>query len=176
MTTFKKGDRVVVSTDDVFDGETGVVDYQSDSVVSVTLDTEDDRLWFGVNELDMVKPPAARRLTVRRNTRNSCSSFAVGAEYGDLSTVFEGEFDYDVEEIDPIVYVQVDYSGVGVGMRLQPLYTYIDPTGGNLRIGDLVEVPVTYGTKVGIVAKLGRGNWTGECKTVAAHLIREALV
>jgi hypothetical protein len=176
MTTFKKGDRVVVSTDDTFDGETGVVDYQSDSSVSITLDTEEDRLWFNVHELELVKPPAARRLTVRRNTRNSCSSFEVGAEYGDLSQVFEGEFDYDVEEIDPTVYVQVDYSGVGVGMRLQPLYTYIDPTSGNLRVGDLVEVPVTYGTKVGVVAKLGRGDWTGVCKTVAAHLIREALV
>ena len=70
----------------------------------------------------------------------------------------------------PDAFVQVDYSGT-----LGKLYTYRDPS-RRLRVGDLVEVPVTFGTKVGEVMELGRGDdYNGPIKNVLAKVKRERL-
>jgi hypothetical protein len=173
MTTFKKGDRVRVDTGDTLTGRTGRVvqcGLRGLYPYKVTLDDEPGSGYgFDANELTKI---TSRRLTVRRSTASSTAGWTT--KDGELEQYFEGEFEFEVEDLDPNVYVQVDYSSNGIG-RVSPLYTYIDPTGGDLRVGDLVEVPVTYGTKVGRVAKLGKGDYTGPCKTVAARVVREAL-
>jgi hypothetical protein len=65
-------------------------------------------------------------------------------------------------------FVQVKYLRGGVA------YTYRDPS-GTLEVGDLVEVPVSYGTKVGAVTKLGRGSYRGPVKTVLFKLKRQLI-
>ena len=65
--------------------------------------------------------------------------------------------------------VRVRYATGGVS------YSYRDPS-GLLQIGDLVEVPVQYGTKVGTVIAFGRdGRYDGPVKDVAAKLERREL-
>ena len=75
----------------------------------------------------------------------------------------------DAAEESRTSYVQVTYNG-----PTSARYTYLDPS-GTLEVGDLVEVPVTYGTKPGEVVALGKGSWTGPVKEVVARLTRESL-
>lgn len=87
-------------------------------------------------------------------------------EWGGLKTTWTMVF--------PDAFVQVDYSGELTDPEYATLYTYRDPS-GTLRIGDEVEVPVTYGTKVGTVLALGKGDWDGTVKDVKARITRTAL-
>lgn len=66
-------------------------------------------------------------------------------------------------------YVQVQFDG-----NYSQWYTYIDPT-GTLEVGDLVEVMTPRGANVVEVMALGRGDYRGQCSTVKAKLVREAL-
>ena len=72
----------------------------------------------------------------------------------------------------PDKFVQVNYAPEESGI-FGPLYTYRDPS-RTLQIGDLVEVPVTYGTKVGEVVGFGK-NYDGPIKDVVARVRREEL-
>ena len=70
----------------------------------------------------------------------------------------------------PDAFVLVDYSAdPGWGKA----YSYRDPS-RLLRVGDLVEVPVTYGTKIGQVVGLGC-DYDGPIKDVLAKVRREEL-
>lgn len=72
---------------------------------------------------------------------------------------------YEFEEIDDAVYVQVQFlGGDPYFYQVQnKLYTYVDP-GFNLRVGDLVDVPTRYSQhNVAIVKKLGDG-FTGQAR------------
>lgn len=90
----------------------------------------------------------------------------------------EGEAEELIDQLEDAIeaaeesrtsYVQVTYNG-----PTSARYTYLDPS-GTLEVGDLVEVPVTYGTKPGEVVALGKGSWTGPVKEVVARLTRESL-
>lgn len=83
------------------------------------------------------------------------------------TAVFEGEFEFEVEDLDN--YVQVK---TGRYSRL----TYRDPS-GNLAVGDLVNVPIGWhnAPSVGEVIGLGRGGYDGYTKDVTSRLVSEAL-
>lgn len=171
--SFREGDRVVISSRDSFDGKTGEVksiEPWTDGIdYLVQIDGRSTPTSFEEHELSTTP---LKRLTVTVDERGTISRKG-------RQVVIEGSsIETREEEIDPTCYVQVDYSGDRPKppfSRYRALYTYIDPTGGDLQVGDEVEVPVTYGTKVGVVAALGRGNWTGECKSVIARITRVAL-
>lgn len=176
MSTIKVGDRVRLNTSDSYDGKTGEVcnAFWDDGILldySVRIDGNSLPTCFEPHEVGPETPPVRRRLTVTRKPDSSSASWRIPAE--GIVHEFEGEFEFEVEDIDPHKYVQVNYSMNGGAYAA--LYTYIDPTGGNLLVGDLVEVPVSYGTKVGVVAARGRGKYTGPCKTVSSRLTRESL-
>jgi hypothetical protein len=174
MTTFKQGDRVYLTGNGERGNHSGnatVLGVTPKGFVRLNFDDPPPRpcISYPPERLTLLKPPVQRRLTVCRNTATSTmSAYATPQLNGDLDTVFEGEFDFEVEEIDPTVYVRVEY--VKFGMR----YTYIDPTGGTLHIGDEVEVPIPGGTKLAKVVAYGRDEYVGPCKTVAARIVREA--
>lgn len=80
----------------------------------------------------------------------------------------EGDFTYEVEDIDR--YLQVQVQGYG------RLYTYRDPAGelSTIKVGDLVEVPFgpNDSLRTGSVTAIGRGSFTGQAKDVAHKLLR----
>jgi N-acetylmuramic acid 6-phosphate (MurNAc-6-P) etherase len=96
-------------------------------------------------------------------------------EHTNLTLLSVTEAEEVIEELKAAVekakdgpIVQVRYATGGIP------YAYRDPS-GTLRCGDLVEVPVTYGTKVGTVVGFGRDGWDGEVKAVVAKLTRQEL-
>jgi hypothetical protein len=101
-----------------------------------------------------------RRLIVKPGTPVSFTTF------GDA--VFEGDFEYKVEDLDAYVQVSFDASASALGL----LYTYRDPSGGLLP-GDRVKVPGS--SSICTVRALGRGNWDGPVKDVRALLIEQPL-
>jgi len=109
-----------------------------------------------------------QRLTVRYPAyiKRSTTHPVTGLDI--IEQTFEGDFDYEVEDLDSFVMVKVPNSGT--------LLTYRDPS-ASLRVGDPVVVPFGYNNaeKVGEVYGLGRGNYTGPTKDVRARLVREEL-
>lgn len=85
---------------------------------------------------------------------------------GDEDLVFEGDFEFEVEDLD--AYVRVSFG------PYSRHYTYRDPS-RSLVVNDLVEVPTPEGPSMARVVSLGRGAWSGPIKDVAALLVREAL-
>lgn len=81
----------------------------------------------------------------------------------------EGEFVEVVEE-DLDSYVQVKFRSTSYP------YTYRDPSGGSLKVGDLVKVPRVnyYADGIGEVVALGRGNWDGDVKDIEGRVVVEA--
>jgi hypothetical protein len=84
--------------------------------------------------------------------------------------VVEGDFDFDVEDLDN--YVQVRISG----MTGSYIWTYRDPS-GILREGDRVIVPFGYenNERLAVVTALGRGSWGGPVKNVFARVLTQEL-
>lgn len=101
-----------------------------------------------------------RRLTIR--------GLKQGYKYNGYGEyVFEGDFDFEVEDLG--TYVQVGFFGDG------RRFTYRDPAGdlSTLKVDDYVEVPFGEGgTRVGRVVEFGRGSYTGPVKDIANKLIR----
>ncbi len=94
---------------------------------------------------------------------------------------FKGEVvvtgDYEIEEIDPNVYVQVQFVDPDPYLAAVrgKLYTYVDP-GLGLEVGDLVDVPTVYQDhNVAVVKSLGDG-YAGRAKReVGARYVRETV-
>jgi hypothetical protein len=107
-----------------------------------------------------------RRITIRPGKGATVNGLPSKSNWRGGQVIVSGEFDFEVEDLEH--YVQVRYERGGVR------YTYRDPSGA-LEIGDLVEVPVSYGTKVGTVMAFGHGGYTGPIKDVAARLARVSL-
>jgi hypothetical protein len=136
-------------------GKTGVVVEDAlagPTYVAVRLDHESAKErpgYFLPKELDHI---GGRRLVVKR---------------GDTTTIFEGDFTFEVEDLD--TYVQVKTGGYG---RL----TYRDLS-GTLAKGDHVLVPLGWQNteSVGKVVAIGRGSYKGDVKNVIARLNREEL-
>jgi hypothetical protein len=86
--------------------------------------------------------------------------------------VIEGDFEFEVEELDSFVQVSLPTEYAGGVYR----WTYSDPS-GSLKIGDVVQVPVGHDDRpaIGTVVEHGRGFWNGETKDVTARLVREEL-
>lgn len=175
MTEFKKGDRVRVVSDDTFYGKFGVVDYTTGTwgdTVGVFIDGEAEiNFYFAKDELILLENPVRRRLTITPVDATTQASFGGlfdgHTEPCDIvadTVTIEGDFEFDVEDIDPNKYVQVRVAGYS---RL----TYIDPS-GTLAVGDRVLVPLGYNNteSVGVVKALGCGNYDGPYKSVVARL------
>lgn len=83
--------------------------------------------------------------------------------------VIEGDFEFEVEDLD--TYVQVKVPGRSV------TFTYRDPS-GTLAVGDRVFVPFgsSNSERFARVVALGRGLFPGPTKDVSARVLTEALV
>ncbi len=83
---------------------------------------------------------------------------------GGLYVTAFGDAEVVLEEIDENIYVQVEF--VNTDPRFShtrgKLYTYIDPTGGDLDVGDLVDVPTRYAShNLAVVKEFGNGMPSG---------------
>lgn len=102
----------------------------------------------------------ARRLIIRPHKDSSFNrTFPSSSGSGWPVYEFEGDFDFEVEELRD--YVQVEFvtpifsSITGAQIAKGRLYTYVDP-GLDLKIGDLVDVPSNLcDSSLAIVRKLG---------------------
>lgn len=160
--TFEVGDRVRVRSDvdeGLRPGAVGTVSFLGKAGGSYPVTVSfggGDVESYALDELTLVGS-RGRKLTVKQ---------------GGSTTTFEGDFEFEVEDLD--AYVQVSFNGQKYGQR----YTYRDPS-GTLQVGDRVIVPVgTSLTKENAaqVMALGRGSWKGHVKDVTARLTREELV
>lgn len=107
-----------------------------------------------------------RRITVKPGRGATVNGLPGSKYWNGHSVIVSGEFDFEVEDLDN--YVQVQFPSTSY------LYTYRDPS-GTLRVDDIVQVPTinSYATNIGVVARLGRGNWDGPTKDITARLQRE---
>jgi hypothetical protein len=108
-----------------------------------------------------------RRLIVKYTPADSAAHGSYSSHTDETVNVFEGEFEYTIEDLD--AYVQVKCGGYS---RL----AYRDPS-GSLAVGDLCLVPLGWHDKLtnAKVIGLGRGSYSGHCKDVHSRLVPEAL-
>lgn len=142
-------------------GRTGVVEkpqHKLQTNVYVRWDDTGTFTFTSRRYLEEIKPTTGRRLKVTPGTPVKFDT--------DGAATFEGDFEFEIEDLG--TYVQVQFPGTSY------LYTYRDPS-GTLKVDDLVQVPYvnSYANSVGVVARLGRGNWDGPTKDITARLQRE---
>lgn len=114
---------------------------------------------------------SGRAETIEENVWHSGPDYDIG------TFIFEGDLDVEVEEM--VKYVSVAFLNEASSKYSEGrTYAYVDPTGGELKVGDIVEVPVGYSTqmKLARVKKLGKNGYDGApIKAVAKILKAEAL-